>query len=178
MTHNKAHRRLNLTRPTLPGDADPGASTRAAAVNDDREDNSEANTQNTVSAELAPNEKASPDEWAHGKNGAAKTAAKSKPAAESLDDKASGAATLSGATRGGKQTADVVVRVMAYLSEEEAELLDALWLSFRRHEKRPSKSDILRAALTTAAQDKEELTDAMSKQRSGTLSRQRSSKMK
>ena len=71
-----------------------------------------------------------------------------------------------------------VVRVMAYLSEEEADLLDSLWLKLRRHEARPSKSDILRAALTAAARDLDVLTDSISQQRISTLSRQRSSKLK
>jgi hypothetical protein len=66
-----------------------------------------------------------------------------------------------------------VVRVMAYLTEEEGDLLDRTWLQLRRMPTRPSKSDVLRAALTLAASRPEELGAALSQQRVSTLSRQR-----
>ena len=69
-----------------------------------------------------------------------------------------------------------VVRVMAYLSSEEAELLDDLWMQGRKLAQKPSKSDILRAALSLAAVSQEDLTAMLSKQRNNTLSRQRISK--
>jgi len=69
------------------------------------------------------------------------------------------------------------VRVMAYLTEEEAQVLEELWFSMRRSSARASKSDILRAALLLTAQDTEALTATLSQQQSSTLSRQRSSKV-
>jgi hypothetical protein len=69
------------------------------------------------------------------------------------------------------------VRVMSYLTEEEAGLLDELWLQFRRLPQRPSKSDIMRAALALAGQDREALIDVITSQQVSTLTRQRSSKI-
>lgn len=68
------------------------------------------------------------------------------------------------------------VRVMAYLTPDEAASLDALWLALRRRGTRASKSDVLRAALTLAAPREEELANALTQQHVSTLSRQRSSK--
>lgn len=68
------------------------------------------------------------------------------------------------------------VRVMAYLTPDEADLLDALWLSLRRNPARPSKSDILRAALRLAGASPDELTATLAQQQDGTLIRQRASK--
>jgi hypothetical protein len=69
------------------------------------------------------------------------------------------------------------VRVMAYLSEAEAELLDQLWLSLRRHPQRPSKSDLLRAAFRSfheqAADNPQFLSDILSERHDSTLVRQR-----
>jgi hypothetical protein len=62
---------------------------------------------------------------------------------------------------------------MAYLTEEEGEALDEVWFKLRRLPSRPSKSDILRAALTLAAADPDRLREALSQQRVSTLSRQR-----
>lgn len=70
------------------------------------------------------------------------------------------------------------VRVMAYLSTEEARVLDETWLKLRSHPARPSKSDILRAACALATQDFETLTKILSEQQVSTLSRQRSSKIR
>jgi hypothetical protein len=64
-------------------------------------------------------------------------------------------------------------RVLAYLTPEEAELLDEVWLELRRQPSRPSKSDILRAALTLAAADRAGLATALATQPVGTRSRQR-----
>lgn len=69
------------------------------------------------------------------------------------------------------------VRVMSYLTEEEAHLLDELWLQFRRLPQRPSKSDIMRAALSLAGRDQEALIDVITSQQISTLTRQRSSKV-
>ena len=69
-----------------------------------------------------------------------------------------------------------VSRVMAYMTTDEAEALDELWVKLRRHPARPSKSDILRAAFNLARTQPEALTDALSQQQSSTLSRQRASK--
>lgn len=71
---------------------------------------------------------------------------------------------------------DSVVRVMAYLTQNEARALDETWFHLRRHPSRPSKSDILRAALTVALAKPEVLTDTLAQQQNSTLSRQRSSK--
>lgn len=68
------------------------------------------------------------------------------------------------------------VRVMAYLTSSEAELLDDLWIELRRNSARASKSDILRAALVLAAHRKEELTVTLSNQQNSTVIRQRVSK--
>jgi len=65
---------------------------------------------------------------------------------------------------------------MAYLSGEEADILDELWVQQRRQPHKPSKSDILRAALTLASARREELTNILSQQSNSTLSRQRKSK--
>ena len=69
-----------------------------------------------------------------------------------------------------------MVRVMAYLTQEEGEVLDELWYRCRRLPARPSKSDILRAAFTLAATDFDRLSAELSLQRISTQSRQRSSK--
>jgi hypothetical protein len=73
-----------------------------------------------------------------------------------------------------------VVRVMAYLTSSEGQLLEDLWLGFRRRSsslpQKPSKSDILRAALVLAAADPDALTNAISRQQTNTLSRHRNSK--
>jgi hypothetical protein len=75
-----------------------------------------------------------------------------------------------------ENAAESVVRVMAYLSESEAHALDETWLRLRKHPARPSKSDILRAALTLALSEPDALADVLSQQHTSTLSRQRSSK--
>jgi len=67
-------------------------------------------------------------------------------------------------------------RVMAYLTSEESRLLDELWITRRRQPTRPSKSDILRAALILATQDEKNLDVVLSQQHVSTASRQRSSK--
>ena len=81
----------------------------------------------------------------------------------------------------GAETAALVapastVRVMAYLTPNEAHLLDSLWLALRRSNSRASKSDILRAALTLAGDQQEELASVLTKQQVSTLTRQQSSK--
>jgi len=65
---------------------------------------------------------------------------------------------------------------MAYLTSEESRLLDELWITRRRQATRPSKSDILRAALILATQDEKSLDVVLSQQHVSTASRQRSSK--
>lgn len=69
-----------------------------------------------------------------------------------------------------------VVRVMAYLTPDEARLLDELWFEMRRNKSRASKSDILRAALDVANRHQSELTTAIAKQQVSTQSRQRTRK--
>ncbi len=64
-------------------------------------------------------------------------------------------------------------RVMAYLTEEEAQALEDVWLRLRRHPSRPSKSDLLRAGLTLALADVESVKNVLSQQGSSTLIRQR-----
>ena len=71
-----------------------------------------------------------------------------------------------------------VVRVMAYLSEDEAQMLDDLWLAARRAGARSSKSDILRAALHVSSGHANELNNLLSQQHTNTLSRHRNSKMR
>lgn len=93
--------------------------------------------------------------------------------AETVAESASPTPTLDSPS-GAAQT----VRVMAYLSPDEARLLDETWLKLRSHASRPSKSDILRAACALAAQDFEALASLLSKQQVSTLSRQRSSKLR
>ncbi len=68
------------------------------------------------------------------------------------------------------------VRVMAYLTPEEGQLLDDLWMTLRRSQTRASKSDILRAALTLAGNQKEELRNVIANQHVSTLIRQRDRK--
>ena len=74
--------------------------------------------------------------------------------------------------------ASATVRVMAYLSGDEARVLDETWLRLRSHPSRPSKSDILRAACALASQDFDQLARILLEQQSSTLSRQRSSKVR
>lgn len=93
--------------------------------------------------------------------------AASTPASDSTTSNTNGTAVAAG---------DGVVRVMAYLSPEEAEVLDDLWFRLRRLPSRPSKSDLLRAALLLAAQTEAQLTDVLTQQRTNTLSRQRARK--
>ena len=75
-------------------------------------------------------------------------------------------------------TAEPAVRVMAYLDPNEADILDNIWVKVRRLPSRPSKSDILRAALLFAANKEEEFSSILSQQQNSTLSRQRISKLK
>lgn len=65
---------------------------------------------------------------------------------------------------------------MAYLTPEEGQLLDDLWMTLRRSQTRASKSDILRAALTLAGNQKEELRNVIANQHVSTLIRQRDRK--
>lgn len=51
------------------------------------------------------------------------------------------------------------VRVVAYLSAEESELLDQLWLKMRGYGVRPSKADIMRVALMHATKFPEEISE-------------------
>ena len=57
-----------------------------------------------------------------------------------------------GTASSGEGTSDASrpVRVIAYLTNEEAQQLDAVWLQMRMLGIRPSKADIVRAALTIA----------------------------
>ena len=180
MSHTKAHRRLNLTRPTLSDTAAPpdednvAASTRETSNQEFYKNDQESRDKTPV--ESSPDNPATADKRVSQRNGTVKPA--TKISSEKLADDRTADDQAPDVASGSEKTAGAVVRVMAYLSEEEADLLDSLWISLRRHEMRPSKSDILRAALTTAALDTEKLTDAMSQQRSSTLSRQRSSKLK
>jgi hypothetical protein len=64
-------------------------------------------------------------------------------------------------------------RVMAYLTEEEAQALEDVWLRLRRHPSRPSKSDLLRAGLSFVLTDVESTKDVLTQQGSSTLIRQR-----
>jgi len=69
------------------------------------------------------------------------------------------------------------VRVMAYLTTEESQILDELWLLMRRKHGKVSKSDILRASLMMANSNQELLNSTMSKQQINTSSRHRISKL-
>ena len=89
-------------------------------------------------------------------------------------------ATTSGTSAtgtGAAATTAATTRVMAYLTPDEAKLLDEMWFSRRSTLARPSKSDILRAALALASRAPDDLDVALAEQQSSTLSRQRDSKV-
>jgi hypothetical protein len=59
------------------------------------------------------------------------------------------------------------VRVVAYLTNDEAQQLDGVWLQMRTLGIRPSKADIVRAALTLAMDNTEALGVRLTAQLSG-----------
>ena len=128
----RPHRRLNLTRPTLPA---------SGPVESETADKQSPPKQSPET----PEPQVEPSSVHTSKS-------KSTPAAEAT------------------------VRVMAYLSPTEADTLEELWIEQRRYPHKPSKSDILRAALVLASDKRDELTDLLSQYRDSTLSRQRKSK--
>ena len=136
----RPHRRLSLTRPTLP------------ATNSDED----VRTVPLVTAGSTPDTSAIEELPTKSSEKKKKQIEKTMP-----DDSAAS-----------------VVRVMAYLSQSEAALLDDLWMQHRRSPQKPSKSDILRAAFTLASTLTDELTVTLSQQQTNTLSRQRVSKIK
>lgn len=56
------------------------------------------------------------------------------------------------------------VRVVAYLTNEEAQQMEQVWLHMRMQGLRPSKADIVRAALLYALENKDPLADALKRQ--------------
>jgi hypothetical protein len=138
----RPHRRLSLTRPTLPAPAPVEEAPIAPPDNADSSPNDEAPLGKRDVTENRESNKVLAASSAH---------------ADSIAP---------------------VVRVMAYLSAPEAALLDDLWMQYRRSPQKPSKSDILRAALTLASTHQDDLTATLSQQQTNTLSRQRISKIK
>lgn len=67
-------------------------------------------------------------------------------------------------------------KVMVYLDPDEAEALDALWIRMRRHPRKPSKSDLLRAGLLALLEDPDQVDSALSRLRTSTQARQRASR--
>jgi hypothetical protein len=77
--------------------------------------------------------------------------------------------TAPAASGAGSSTA--ALNVMVYLDPDEAEALDELWVSLRRHPRKPSKSDLLRAGLLALLADPESLDSALSRLRTSTQAR-------
>lgn len=65
---------------------------------------------------------------------------------------------------GGGEDPNRPVRVVAYLTNEEAQQLEQVWLHMRMLGIRPSKADIVRAALVLALDTKEELGEKLRSQ--------------
>ena len=59
---------------------------------------------------------------------------------------------------GGQETNSSLVRVIAYLTPEEAQELEMVWLQMRALAIRPSKADIMRAALKMALENSDGLS--------------------
>ncbi len=59
---------------------------------------------------------------------------------------------------GGQENNSSLVRVIAYLTPEEAQELEMVWLQMRALAIRPSKADIMRAALKMALENTEGLS--------------------
>jgi thiamine monophosphate kinase len=59
---------------------------------------------------------------------------------------------------GGQDTNSSLVRVIAYLTAEEAQELEMVWLQMRALAIRPSKADIMRAALKMALDNSDGLS--------------------
>lgn len=71
---------------------------------------------------------------------------------------------------GGATSADAnssLVRVIAYLTPEEAQQLEMVWLQMRALAIRPSKADIMRAALKMAMDNTEALSSKLAEQMGG-----------
>ncbi len=68
-------------------------------------------------------------------------------------------------------TPAAAVNVMVYLDPDEAEKLDDLWVRLRRHPRKPSKSDLLRAGLLVLLADPDGLDIALSRLRTSTQAR-------
>lgn len=160
--NERPHRRLSLTRPTLPSTMSTAELLDVATPANESTPIESLPIKNTPESVPA---------------GAAATPAP-KPAKKRVADTPSQNGTPQSTHQAATDTAAPVVRVMAYLSTPEAALLDDLWMQFRRSPQKPSKSDILRAALTLASTRPEELTVTLSQQQTNTLSRQRLSKSK
>ena len=68
---------------------------------------------------------------------------------------------------GGQETNSSLVRVIAYLTAEEAQELEMVWLQMRALAIRPSKADIMRAALKLALENTESLSTKLVEQQGG-----------
>ncbi len=68
---------------------------------------------------------------------------------------------------GGQDTNSSLVRVIAYLTAEEAQELEMVWLQMRALAIRPSKADIMRAALKMALENTEGLSSKLVEQQGG-----------
>jgi len=65
------------------------------------------------------------------------------------------------------ETNSSLVRVIAYLTPEEAQQLEMVWLQMRALAIRPSKADIMRAALKMAMDNSEALSAKLVEQMGG-----------
>ncbi|MBC8101971.1 MAG: hypothetical protein H7Z41_05220 [Cytophagales bacterium] len=68
---------------------------------------------------------------------------------------------------GGPETNSSLVRVIAYLTPEEAQELEMVWLQMRALSIRPSKADIMRAALKMALENTDALSSKLAEQVGG-----------
>lgn len=68
---------------------------------------------------------------------------------------------------GGQDANSSLVRVIAYLTTDEAQELEMVWLQMRSLAIRPSKADIMRAALKMALENTEGLSSKLIEQVGG-----------
>lgn len=158
MSTIRPHRRLSLTSPT----------TLSTLPAQEKFDDSPQEGEQVKQAEAKLEKR--PLTHSTGSNGAVNR--------KTVKKVASGADDTQAAQTALETAKDSIVRVMAYLSEDEAETLDNLWMAARRSGTRSSKSDILRASLRFSADHVNELNIILSQQHTNTVSRHRNSKMK
>jgi len=79
----------------------------------------------------------------------------------SASEEVAAAPSMGGGGGGGGEDPSRPVRVVAYLTNEEAQQMEQVWLHMRMMGMRPSKADIVRAALLHALDNKESLAEKL-----------------